>query len=83
MPKCAFHFNNFAYGRHGISDITSRMVSALQFALAFDCALIPPRPAEALTPEHNRGEEIDSRTWWTRYYSVGPGLNLSNGWEQL
>ena len=82
---CVLQFDDFisGAGRAGISDITTRLSSMMKFSLAFGCAMIPPRPADGLTPDHNHGKPIDRKVWWTRYYAVGGELNLSSGWELL
>ena len=79
---CVIRLNSFA-GSAGISDVTLRMKDMLQYALAFGCALIVPRPHDGLTPAHNSDKLLDKSVWWTRYYKVGRGLGLSNGWEWL
>ena len=81
-PLCVIRLNSFA-GSAGINDITTRMKGMLQYALAFGCALIVPRPHDGLTAAHNNDTLLDPSVWWTRYYKVGRGLGLSNGWEWL
>ena len=83
---CVLQFDDFISGRArraGIGDITTRLHSMMKFSLAFGCAMMPPRPADGLTPDHNHGKPIDRKVWWTRYHAVGGELNLSSGWELL
>ena len=72
-PSCVLQFAGAAVtrSRAGLNDVTTRLVAFQQYARAFGCAAVMPRPATLLDPLLNGGRNVDDDVWWSRYYLLG------------